>query len=205
MLTRVFLPLLSFSPLIFLVSLCALPPSTARLREPFADAEICLRCLTLLLQDWIVHDASEEGPPSPPPQIPPPSCKPPDKNQSSTISLCVTQNPDSLELLRGKAGRVFGSMAGFMMTVKGLPSTYNKGLSFSSLPLTHLSTPAPRELLAETSFAGFGVRPDLQECQEPMYDTVDTMSASLRILEGVIATLSVRPPSPTPLHPHRGC
>jgi argininosuccinate lyase len=28
------------------------------------------------------------------------------------------KNPDSLELLRGKSGRAFGQMAGFMMTVK---------------------------------------------------------------------------------------
>jgi argininosuccinate lyase len=38
------------------------------------------------------------------------------------------KNPDSLELLRGKSGRMFGLMAGLMMSVKGLPSTYNKDL-----------------------------------------------------------------------------
>ena len=38
------------------------------------------------------------------------------------------KNPDSLELIRGKAGTVFGSCAGFLMTLKGLPSTYNKDL-----------------------------------------------------------------------------
>ena len=41
---------------------------------------------------------------------------------------------DSLELLRGKCGRVFGAMAGLMMTVKGLPSTYNKDLQESVEP-----------------------------------------------------------------------
>jgi argininosuccinate lyase len=45
------------------------------------------------------------------------------------------KNPDSLELWRGKSGRVFGQMAGLMMAVKGLPSTYNKDLqeSFESI------------------------------------------------------------------------
>lgn len=38
------------------------------------------------------------------------------------------KNPDSLELIRGKAGTVFGSCAGFLVTLKGLPSTYNKDL-----------------------------------------------------------------------------
>lgn len=49
-------------------------------------------------------------------------------------------------------------MAGFLMTLKGLPSTYNK---------------------------------DLQEDKEPLFDAVDTVSASFRIAEGVVATLKV--------------
>jgi len=78
----------------------------------------------------------------------------------STGSSIMPQkkNPDSLELLRGKSGRVFGNMAGFMMTLKGLPSTYNK---------------------------------DLQEDKEPLFDTYDTIDASLKITEGVIATMTV--------------
>jgi len=51
-------------------------------------------------------------------------------------------------------------MTGFLMTLKGLPSTYNK---------------------------------DLQEDKEPLFDAVDTISASFRIAEGVVATLEVHP------------
>ncbi|WWC86123.1 argininosuccinate lyase [Kwoniella dendrophila CBS 6074] len=78
----------------------------------------------------------------------------------STGSSIMPQkkNPDSLELLRGKSGRTFGQMAGFMMSLKGVPSTYNK---------------------------------DLQEDKEPLFDAVDTVSAALRIAEGVIATLTI--------------
>ncbi|XP_053702389.1 argininosuccinate lyase [Synchiropus splendidus] len=48
----------------------------------------------------------------------------------STGSSLMPQkkNADSLELIRSKAGRVFGRCAGFMMTLKGLPSAYNKDL-----------------------------------------------------------------------------
>ena len=55
----------------------------------------------------------------------------------STGSSLMPQkkNPDSLELLRGKSGRVFGQMAGFMYTLKGLPSTYNKDLQESVEPM----------------------------------------------------------------------
>ncbi|KAH6657599.1 L-Aspartase-like protein [Truncatella angustata] len=55
----------------------------------------------------------------------------------STGSSLMPQkkNPDSLELLRGKSGRVFGRAAGFMMTLKGLASTYNKDLQESWEPM----------------------------------------------------------------------
>lgn len=55
----------------------------------------------------------------------------------STGSSLMPQkkNPDSLELLRGKCGRVFGQMCGFMMTLKALPSTYNKDLQEDKEPL----------------------------------------------------------------------
>jgi len=78
----------------------------------------------------------------------------------STGSSIMPQkkNPDSLELIRGKTGRLFGNMAGFMMTLKGLPSTYNK---------------------------------DLQEDKEPLFDTVDNISACLKIAEGLVSTMEV--------------
>jgi len=55
----------------------------------------------------------------------------------STGSSIMPQkkNPDSLELVRGKAGRMFGEMAGFMMSLKGIPSTYNKDLQEDKEPL----------------------------------------------------------------------
>ncbi|TPX69390.1 argininosuccinate lyase [Spizellomyces sp. 'palustris'] len=55
----------------------------------------------------------------------------------STGSSLMPQkkNPDSLELIRGKTGRVFGGMSGFLMTLKGLPSTYNKDLQEDKEPM----------------------------------------------------------------------
>ncbi|OCK97039.1 argininosuccinate lyase [Cenococcum geophilum 1.58] len=45
------------------------------------------------------------------------------------------KNSDSLELLRGKSGRIFGAMTGLMMSIKGIPSTYNKDLQESVQPM----------------------------------------------------------------------
>ncbi len=55
----------------------------------------------------------------------------------STGSSLMPQkkNPDALELLRGKSGRVLGSMTGLMTTLKGLPTSYNKDLQEDKEPL----------------------------------------------------------------------
>lgn len=48
----------------------------------------------------------------------------------STGSSLMPQkkNPDALELIRGKSGRVFGHHAGLLATMKGLPLAYNKDM-----------------------------------------------------------------------------
>jgi argininosuccinate lyase len=38
------------------------------------------------------------------------------------------KNPDAMELVRGKAGRVFGHLQGLLTTLKGLPLAYNKDM-----------------------------------------------------------------------------
>jgi argininosuccinate lyase len=38
------------------------------------------------------------------------------------------KNPDPLELVRGKTGRAVGRLAGWLVTMKGLPTGYNKDL-----------------------------------------------------------------------------
>lgn len=48
----------------------------------------------------------------------------------STGSSLMPQkkNPDALELIRGKAGRVFGHQTALLVTLKGLPLAYNKDM-----------------------------------------------------------------------------
>jgi argininosuccinate lyase len=45
------------------------------------------------------------------------------------------RNPDALELLRGKAGRLIGHLTGLLAMLKGLPSTYDKDLQEDKEPL----------------------------------------------------------------------
>jgi argininosuccinate lyase len=45
------------------------------------------------------------------------------------------KNPDSMELVRGKCGRVFGDYSALFLTVKGLPMTYNRDMQEDKPPL----------------------------------------------------------------------
>lgn len=51
-----------------------------------------------------------------------------DSHSTGSSLMPQKKNPDSLELIRGKTGRIYGNNCGFMMVLKGLPSTYNKDL-----------------------------------------------------------------------------
>ncbi|MGD2048325.1 MAG: argininosuccinate lyase, partial [Chloroflexota bacterium] len=45
------------------------------------------------------------------------------------------KNPDTLELTRGKAGRLIGNLTGMLATLKGLPSSYDKDLQEDKEPV----------------------------------------------------------------------
>jgi argininosuccinate lyase len=45
------------------------------------------------------------------------------------------RNPDSLELIRGKTGRIYGNLMSVLTVLKGLPLTYNKDLQEDKEPL----------------------------------------------------------------------
>ncbi|ATG75473.1 argininosuccinate lyase [Zobellella denitrificans] len=51
-----------------------------------------------------------------------------DRVTSGSSLMPQKKNPDALELIRGKSGRVFGAYAGMMMTLKALPLAYNKDM-----------------------------------------------------------------------------
>ncbi|MFZ2618718.1 MAG: argininosuccinate lyase [Anaerolineae bacterium] len=55
----------------------------------------------------------------------------------STGSSLMPQkrNPDAMELVRGKSGRLLGNLVSLLTTLKGLPSTYNKDLQEDKEPL----------------------------------------------------------------------
>ncbi len=51
-----------------------------------------------------------------------------DQVTSGSSLMPQKKNPDALELIRGKTGRVYGNLQALLVTMKGLPMAYNKDL-----------------------------------------------------------------------------
>ena len=51
-----------------------------------------------------------------------------DRYSTGSSLMPQKRNADPMELMRGKAGRLIGNLSGFLSTLKGLPSGYNKDL-----------------------------------------------------------------------------
>ncbi|MEP9411022.1 MAG: argininosuccinate lyase [Candidatus Brocadia sp.] len=70
------------------------------------------------------------------------------------------KNPDVLELIRGKCGRVFGHLASLLTLLKGLPLSYNRDMQedkmaiFDAADTVQTSLSVLAELVANTSFNG---------------------------------------------------
>jgi argininosuccinate lyase len=80
--------------------------------------------LSRLAEDWILYSSEEFG-----------WMELGDSVTSGSSLMPQKKNPDSLELIRGKAGRVNGCLQALMMTMKGLPLTYNRDMQEDKEPL----------------------------------------------------------------------
>ena len=58
-----------------------------------------------------------------------------DASATGSSMMPQKKNPDPLELVRGKAGRSIGHLTGLLVTMKGLPTGYNKDLQEDKEPL----------------------------------------------------------------------
>jgi argininosuccinate lyase len=59
----------------------------------------------------------------------------PESYSTGSSAMPQKKNPDLLELVRGKAGRIVGAATSLLMTVKGLPLAYNKDMQETQEPL----------------------------------------------------------------------
>jgi argininosuccinate lyase len=83
-----------------------------------------------------------------------------DAYATGSSMLPQKKNPDVAELARGKAGRLVGNLTGLLVTLKGLPLSYNRDLQedkeplFDSVGQARLALSALSGLLATVVFDG---------------------------------------------------
>jgi argininosuccinate lyase len=80
--------------------------------------------LSRLAEDWILYSSEEFG-----------WLELGDAVTSGSSLMPQKKNPDSLELIRGKSGRVLGWLQALMVVMKGLPLTYNRDMQEDKEPL----------------------------------------------------------------------
>ena len=87
-------------------------------------ASMTMLHLSRLAEDWILYSSEEFG-----------WLELGDEVTSGSSLMPQKKNPDSLELIRGKCGRVFGCYGSLFVTMKGLPLTYNRDMQEDKEPL----------------------------------------------------------------------
>ena len=87
-------------------------------------ASVAMIHLSRLAEDWILYSSEEFG-----------WLELGDGVTSGSSLMPQKKNPDSLELIRGKCGRVMGALTALMVTMKGLPMTYNRDMQEDKVPL----------------------------------------------------------------------
>ncbi len=111
-------------------------------------ASILMMHLSRLAEDLIVYSTNEFG-----------FIELGDAISTGSSLMPQKKNPDALELIRGKAARVFGHNLALLTLMKGLPLAYNK---------------------------------DMQEDKEAVFDTVDTVTGTLRVSAIVLRNIGIK-------------
>jgi len=85
--------------------------------EFLSNCSLVMVHLSRLAEDIIIYSTSEFG-----------FIQLGDPIATGSSLMPQKKNPDSMELVRGKAGRVFGDLMAMLTTLKGLPLAYNKDM-----------------------------------------------------------------------------
>ncbi len=92
--------------------------------EFLSDLSLIAVHLSRWAEEWILWNSSEFG-----------FVDLPDAFCTGSSMMPQKKNPDVLELIRGKSGRVFGGLVTLLTLLKGLPLSYNRDLQEDKEPL----------------------------------------------------------------------
>ena len=87
-------------------------------------ASLCFLHMSRLAEDWILYSSEEFG-----------FLEMGEEVSTGSSLMPQKKNPDSLELIRGKTGRVLGHLVSLATTLKGLPLAYNRDLQEDKEPV----------------------------------------------------------------------
>ena len=87
-------------------------------------ASIAMIHLSRLAEDWILYSSEEYD-----------WLELGDGVTTGSSIMPQKKNPDSMELVRGKSGRVVGALTSLLVLMKGLPMTYNRDMQEDKEPL----------------------------------------------------------------------
>ncbi|UCG80813.1 MAG: argininosuccinate lyase, partial [Desulfobacterales bacterium] len=92
--------------------------------EFLAAASICMVHMSRLSEELVLWSSAEFG-----------FVEIPDAFATGSSIMPQKKNPDVPELVRGKAGRVFGNLMALLTVMKGLPLSYNRDMQEDKEPL----------------------------------------------------------------------
>ncbi len=92
--------------------------------EFLSDAAILIMHLSRLAEELVLWATEEFG-----------FIELPEAFTTGSSAMPQKKNPDVIELIRGKAGRVYGNLFSLLTIMKGLPLSYNRDLQEDKLPL----------------------------------------------------------------------
>ncbi|MCR5746246.1 MAG: argininosuccinate lyase [Lachnospiraceae bacterium] len=87
-----------------------------------------------------------------------------DRYSTGSSIMPQKKNPDIAELVRGKTGRVYGSLTGLLTTMKGIPLAYNKDMQ-------------------EDKESAFDAMDTVQDCIREFSGMMDTISFRAEVME----------------------
>jgi argininosuccinate lyase len=113
-------------------------------------AAVTMIHLSRLAEDWILYSSEEFG-----------WLDLADGVTSGSSLMPQKKNPDSLELIRGKSGRVAGCLTSLLITMKGIPMTYNRDMQEDKMPLFEAADQTAAALeMARVVIESVALRPD---------------------------------------------
>ncbi|HEX9484044.1 MAG TPA: argininosuccinate lyase [Gemmatimonadaceae bacterium] len=142
--------------------------------------------LSRLAEDLIIYGSSEFG-----------FVQFGEQYTSGSSMMPQKRNPDALELARGSAARTLGDLTALLVTLKGLPTSYNKDLQddkrslFDAVDLLLLVLPAVAGALAECVFRPARMREALSSAMmaTDLADYLVRRGSTFREAHGAVGTL----------------